>query len=255
MALPPPPDEDVDLPLEHRQYLLDVSERLDGLSHYELLGVARAADASDIKRAYFKLARVVHPDRYFGKKLGRYKARLEAVFARMTLAYETLSKPEARAAYDAAQAAAPTNAQAAPPASAPVDPATAARREAALAELKQRLGESKQRGAQQAQVHAQAAARALAAGDVETAAAGYREALKLAPDDAALRAAAAQAETLALARRCEATRRQAALEERHGHWAEAAASWQRLLAIRPDDAEAGERLAAARTRAAARAPT
>jgi hypothetical protein len=66
--------------------------------------------------------------------------------------------------------------------------------------------------------------------------------------------AVARAEAELRNRRCESTRRQAILEETHGHWAEAALSWQRLLTLRPGDAEVGQRLAAARLRAATRLP-
>ena len=240
-------DDDVDLDPEHRRYVLDVHARLDALSHYELLGVARDAEPGAIRRAYFKLARVIHPDRYFGKNLGAYKPKLEAIFARMTQAYELLSAAEARARYDASLDAAPAAA-----AAAPVDPASAARRQAARAELEARLAESKQRALKQAEQHTRVAARALAAGDVETAAQAYREALRLCPDDPDLRATLARTEALVVERRCEASRRQAALEERHGRWAQAVAWWQRVLEARPDDREASERLAIARGRAGGR---
>ena len=43
--------------------------------------------------------------------------------------------------------------------------------------------------------------------------------------------------------------RQAQLEEKYGHWAEAAASWRRVIERRPDDATALARLANAEARA------
>ena len=235
-------DEDVELDPEQRRYLDDVHARLDTLDHYELLGVARDADTNAIRRAYFQRVRVVHPDRFFGKRLGRYKARMEAIFARMTHAYETLLAPDKRSAYDAARAA-PVAAPA------PVDPATAARRKAALAALEQQLAAGRARAAAQAEVHVRQAARARAAGDVVGAAAAYAEALRLTPDDPDLREAVEANAREVGERRVAADRRQAELEERHGHWAQAAASWQRVLDAHPDDADARARFVAARARA------
>src|SRR5262245_16394634 len=94
-------DEHVDLDDERRAYPTDVHGRPDRLNHSELLGVARDADKKAIKRAYFQLAATIHPDRYFGKRLGSYKPKMETVFARMTAAFETLSDKDKRVAYDA----------------------------------------------------------------------------------------------------------------------------------------------------------
>ncbi len=49
-------------------------------------------------------------------------------------------------------------------------------------------------------------------------------------------------------RAAESRRRQALLEERYGHWTEAAESWKVVAELRPDDAEPRERLAQALAR-------
>jgi hypothetical protein len=59
-------------------------------THYEVLGVSRTADARMIKAAFRKAARSTHPD-HGGDP---------AEFRLVTLAFETLSDPAARAAYD-----------------------------------------------------------------------------------------------------------------------------------------------------------
>jgi curved DNA-binding protein CbpA len=235
-------DADVELDEERRRYVLDVFAKLDSLDHYALLGIARDADKADVKRAYFRLARFIHPDRYFGKKLGSYRPKLEAIFTRMTGAHEILGDVEKRKAYDATLSAAPMTAQGSTPA--PVDPEVAARRKAALEGLSKQLALGKAK----AKDLAAAAERAFAAGDVTTAAAGLRDAARLAPDDAALRARAEEVQRFAVVRACEASRRQALLEEKHGLWAQAIASWRRVLSALPDDAEARTHLAAAEQR-------
>lgn len=61
--------------------------------YYETLGVARAATAEDIKKAYRKLAHKYHPD------VSKDPAG-EEKFKEIAEAYETLKSPDKRAAYD-----------------------------------------------------------------------------------------------------------------------------------------------------------
>jgi Flp pilus assembly protein TadD len=85
--------------------------------------------------------------------------------------------------------------------------------------------------------------RRTAAGDLVAAIEAYRAALRLAPGDAAFETALREVERTTAGRVAESRRKQAMLEERYGHWVEAAASWQRVLDVSPDDAEARRRLA------------
>lgn len=64
--------------------------------YYEVLGVAKNASDDDIKKAYRKLAMKYHPDRNQGD--GAKKA--EEQFKEAKEAYEMLSDPQKRAAYD-----------------------------------------------------------------------------------------------------------------------------------------------------------
>ncbi len=62
--------------------------------YYALLGVAPQASDDDIKRAYRRMARELHPDRTGGD------AAAEARFKEVTRAYEVLRDPQRRARYD-----------------------------------------------------------------------------------------------------------------------------------------------------------
>jgi curved DNA-binding protein CbpA len=92
--------EEVDLDMETRRRVLLMHRGLQGLDHYALLGVERTADRKALKRAYFDLAAKFHPDKYFRKKLGSFKPQMEAIFGRITLAHDTLTRKEGRAEYD-----------------------------------------------------------------------------------------------------------------------------------------------------------
>ncbi len=62
--------------------------------YYEVLGVDRSASEQDLKRAYRKLALELHPDRNPGD------ASAEERFKEASEAYQVLSEPDKRAAYD-----------------------------------------------------------------------------------------------------------------------------------------------------------
>jgi curved DNA-binding protein CbpA len=93
--------EDVDLNVEMRRRILDKHDALERVDHYALLDVDSTADRKTLRRAYFELAAQFHPDRYFRKKLGSFKPRMETIFGRLTMAHETLSNKDSRAEYDA----------------------------------------------------------------------------------------------------------------------------------------------------------
>ncbi|HNV00362.1 MAG TPA: DnaJ domain-containing protein, partial [Verrucomicrobiota bacterium] len=62
--------------------------------YYEVLGVERAVTEEDLKKAYRKLALKYHPDRNPGDKVA------EERFKELGEAYDVLSDPQKRAAYD-----------------------------------------------------------------------------------------------------------------------------------------------------------
>ncbi len=69
-----------------------------------LLGVPKGADPRTLKRAYFALSKEIHPDRYYGKALGSFTARMTLVFEEVSRAYAWLTGSDrARAAARSAE--------------------------------------------------------------------------------------------------------------------------------------------------------
>jgi curved DNA-binding protein CbpA len=62
--------------------------------YYAMLGIGRGASAVDVDRAYRRAARATHPDVHPDDVSAAER------FHAVTIAYETLSDPERRAAYD-----------------------------------------------------------------------------------------------------------------------------------------------------------
>lgn len=67
---------------------------MDQKDYYEILGVSRGADESEIKKAYRRLAMKYHPDRNSNNK------EAEEKFKEVQKAYGVLSDSQKRAAYD-----------------------------------------------------------------------------------------------------------------------------------------------------------
>ncbi|MGI5864475.1 MAG: DnaJ domain-containing protein [Myxococcales bacterium] len=118
--------ESVDLDDARKREILELEAKLKVANHFEVLGIEPTADAAAVKKAYYELTKRFHPDRFFGKSLGSFKARIDRVFKHLTAAQNVLSDPEKRKAYLKAH---PELAPAAPAPSAPrADPRAAERR-------------------------------------------------------------------------------------------------------------------------------
>lgn len=68
-------------------------------NYYEVLGVQKTATDAELKSAYRNLAKKYHPDVYANKSEAK-KKDAEAKFKEINHAYEVLSDPQKRAAYD-----------------------------------------------------------------------------------------------------------------------------------------------------------
>ncbi len=74
---------------------------LGEVDHYQILGIEKAANPANIKKAYFKAAKQYHPDTLARLGLEALRKDASEVFARIAEAFEVLSDPEQRKEYDA----------------------------------------------------------------------------------------------------------------------------------------------------------
>jgi hypothetical protein len=84
---------------EQRKRVDDLYSALEIMTAFELLGVERSADAKEIKRAYFKLSKEFHPDRFYGVSIGEEGKKLSAIFQAVKRAFELLSDEKRKTAY------------------------------------------------------------------------------------------------------------------------------------------------------------
>ncbi|MGZ3441464.1 MAG: J domain-containing protein [Polyangia bacterium] len=89
----------LDLTAEQARRIDEFYSSLPTRDAFELLEIDRNADKKDIKRAYFKMSKELHPDRFFGKNIGPYRERLSKIFQSIKAAYELLSDDARRTAY------------------------------------------------------------------------------------------------------------------------------------------------------------
>ncbi|MBN1940462.1 MAG: DnaJ domain-containing protein [Candidatus Aminicenantes bacterium] len=76
---------------------IDLRKRMGNLDHYQLFGIPSSAGEAEVKKAYFKLARKFHPDR-FGRSLDpQLKVQIDELFDRITKSYKALTTPGAAA--------------------------------------------------------------------------------------------------------------------------------------------------------------
>ncbi len=215
-----------DLDLERRREILFTEARLDALTHYEILGIPWNSGPEAARAAYVERVKVFHPDRYPGKALGSYRARMERVFRRLTEARDTLVDPARRTAYARETA-----------------PALEATRLAAR-ELEEgrRAQERRARVNRQNPLLARAVRvtelmrhgrEAMAAGLFQQAATDFGLAASLDPEQAEAGPLAVEARRRSVTSRVAEILERAATEEAQGNWARALAAYRAALEIDP----------------------
>jgi tetratricopeptide (TPR) repeat protein len=109
---PPPKKEEPKLPIEQlldrelndREVLAEI-ERMSqlfskpGTTFFEILGVEVKTPPEKVKRIYFRMAKLFHPDARQGLYQGQIKAKVEEVFTHISEAYNTLSARDLREPY------------------------------------------------------------------------------------------------------------------------------------------------------------
>src|SRR5262249_5353836 len=83
-----------------RAQLFSERDRLANASHYEVLGVAPGASASDLKAGWLVAAKKYHSDAFAGMELGSARRVAEELFAKVNEANTVLSDANRRADYD-----------------------------------------------------------------------------------------------------------------------------------------------------------
>jgi len=86
--------------LQKRQQLIQLSELELDSDNYQLLDVKRDATTEEIQQAFFRMAKLIHPDR-LGPELSDLREIASRLFARVTQAQQCLSDSTRRAEYDA----------------------------------------------------------------------------------------------------------------------------------------------------------
>lgn len=78
-----------------------LSQVLDGLDYFQLLGIDPAAAPAEVKAAFHRASRTFHPDRVFHETDVELKARVHRIYKRITEAYTVLRDADKRAKYAA----------------------------------------------------------------------------------------------------------------------------------------------------------
>lgn len=80
--------------------VLEIRASLGSVSYYQLLGLSKEATETEIKKAYFNLARRFHPDRFDRSLSSEFRVAIDEVFDAISKAYRTLVNKEKRRLYD-----------------------------------------------------------------------------------------------------------------------------------------------------------
>ncbi len=79
---------------------LDFFNKTGDMNYYQILNVTQMAPHSEVKNAYFKLARKFHPDLFEMNLQPEKKEKIVSLFDRIAKAYRTLSSEQSKNKYD-----------------------------------------------------------------------------------------------------------------------------------------------------------
>jgi DnaJ domain/Domain of unknown function (DUF4388) len=99
---PPEPAKEETAAVVEESIRLDayLSRSENAKTHYEMLGIEVKAEASEVKQAYFGLAKRFHPDHFHNEADVRVIGRVQSAFTKLAQAYDILKTPDSRDAYD-----------------------------------------------------------------------------------------------------------------------------------------------------------
>jgi DNA-binding response OmpR family regulator/curved DNA-binding protein CbpA len=85
---------------ELRKQILQDYKRIMSADFFSVLGVERKCDSNEVRRAYYKLAKLYHPDRFLGRGLSDdMESKVNEIFGHITQAYSVLSDSALRHGY------------------------------------------------------------------------------------------------------------------------------------------------------------
>jgi curved DNA-binding protein CbpA len=84
-----------------KQQLEELYNSLHRHNFYTILDVDPASDRAAIRKAYFALSKLCHPDNYADKEMGPYLSYMEKIFQACSKAYDVLGNAGKRERYDA----------------------------------------------------------------------------------------------------------------------------------------------------------
>lgn len=88
----------IDEKLRHK--VLDDYQRIVSSDYFEALGLDRSAGPAEARKAYYRLAKEYHPDRFLGSDLSNeMRVKINEMFQYITQAYTVLSDPDTCAGY------------------------------------------------------------------------------------------------------------------------------------------------------------
>jgi len=85
-----------------KETILRAFDALESQDYYQILDISRSAEPHEIRKAYFRFAKMYHPDRHTDSDMAELKDQLNTLFINVTEAYNILSREDSREKYTSA---------------------------------------------------------------------------------------------------------------------------------------------------------